>query len=158
MWSDSFIVLSESTTTQSRHLILIGLAFLKSFELFLRNLSTLLIIRLFLMLTHIQRLVIPPSKFLLRFEFILDGLIHPGATWCSLNVDSIQIAHIGLVKCYPILKGVAFWRFQDAFSCNLWMIKMIREMLSPIINEVLLPCRDFRRKVLRFTIIPSPIG
>lgn len=101
--------LSDSTTLYFRPFLLLVLPVLQSFILFHRDFPPLFLERQLLILTPIQRLVVPPRQFILRPEFILDGLVDPRAAGCSFDVDGVQVPHVSLIECYSVLEGVSFW-------------------------------------------------
>lgn len=103
--------LSDSANVHSRPFLLLTLPVLQSFILLHRDLPPLLLEGALLILAPIQRLVVPPRQFLLRPEFILDGLVDSRPTCCSFDVDCVQVPHVSLIQGDPILEGVSLWRF-----------------------------------------------
>lgn len=90
----------------------------QGFKLFIRNFPALLIVGLLLMVAHIQRLIVPPCKFFLRFEFVFDRLVHPRPTSCPLNIDCIQVPHVCLILRNPIFVRIPFRRLEYAGGCD----------------------------------------
>ena len=64
------------------------------------------------MLTHIERLVVATSQFLLRLQLILYRLVYPRPACCPLDIQRIQVAHVSLIQCDFVLVRVPFGRLQ----------------------------------------------
>ena len=136
---------------------MLGLAIREGFELFVRNFPALLIIGLILVVSHVQRLIVPPRQFLLRLEFVLDRLVHPCAAGCALNIDRIQVPHIGLILRNPILKGIPLRRLQYACGGDFRVIEASIEVLASAVDEVLLASGYLRGEILGLAVVPSAI-
>lgn len=152
-----FVILGGATAGEGS-LVLAGPPFLESVELFLGDLPALLVVGLFLVLAHVEGLVVAAGEFLLRLELVLDGLVHPGAARRALDVDGVEVAAVGLVERDAVLEGVAFGRLQDALGGDFGVVEVAGEVLAAAVGEVVLPRGDLGREVLGLAVEPGAVG
>ena len=67
-----------------------------------------------------------------RSILILDTLVDSGIAGGSLNIDSIQTSHIGLIQSNFVLKRVPFWTDQNALILDFRVIEFIRIMFATV--------------------------
>ena len=84
-----------------------------------RQFPPLLLVLVFLVLAHIQRLIVLSGQFLLGSEFVPDCLVDPGSAASPLDVGGVQTPHIGFVMGNGVLEGVFFRTGENAVVLDL---------------------------------------
>ena len=110
------------------------------------------------MFSHIQRLIVPSSQFLLGSQLISHCLIDTRATTRSFDVGCIETPHVGFVHGYSVLVRVFLWGSQYSFILYLGVIEFVLVMSTTHFDEVVLASGDFGRILFGFAVVPGSIG
>ena len=93
---------------------------------------------MFLVLTHIQGLIVFSRQLLLGSEFISDCLVDPGSTASPFDIGGIQTSHIGFVVGNCVLEGVFFRTGENTVVLYFRMVKFLSIVLTTHFSEVVL--------------------
>lgn len=69
----------------------------------------------------------------------------------------MQTAHVGLLHCDPVLKGIPLRAFQYVLILNLRVVESVGEVLPAIIGEEFLARGHLRREIFGLSVEPGSI-